>query len=107
MAEKATYSKPASQVDLEERMANGNESSRKLSTAPGVGVAAESLPKGFVGVDPIYTTRAEETVVSEEGAESDILANFGEDEDGTEGAVEVEPETKAAPKATSKTADTK
>lgn len=87
---KAQYAKPASQVDLEERLANGNESSRVLSTSDSYkGAGDEGDGRDFrvedndvteyVGTSPEYATYANETeapLKSEKGAEAEIFESF-------------------------------
>lgn len=88
----AQYAKPASQVDLEERLANGNKSFRELSTsdtfeAPeedgsGRDFAVEDNElDGYVGTSPEYMTYANETEkpgVAEDGVEAQIFDEFDE-----------------------------
>lgn len=83
---KAEYSKPTSQVDLEERLANGNESSRILSTSDKAsqqeddGKARIMTVEGneldsYFGVDPIYQNYANETDApypAESGPEAEL-----------------------------------
>lgn len=72
---KATYSKPASQVDLEERQ-------KKDYVPPSVlgqGVDPEPSENGFVATDPVYQGRANATerpVKITEGAEAKVLNEF-------------------------------
>lgn len=87
--QKAQYAPPATQVDLEERLANGNESSAVLSTADNYKQAVEEDENAreytvegnntddYVNVDPIYQTYANETEAparAEEGPEADLEA---------------------------------
>lgn len=71
-SKKAQYEKPASQVDLEERLENGNRSDRVLSTSDeyvGNDVEEETTRyavedndlSNYVGVSPEYATYANET----------------------------------------------
>lgn len=58
----AQYAPPASQVDLAERLANGNASSAVLSTAPSAVQEARPVDEeGYVNVDPIYQNHANDT----------------------------------------------
>lgn len=90
---KAQYAKPASQVDLEERLANGNRSFRELSTSDTF-TGAEDDGKGrdyrvkgndtsaYVGTDPMYQNYANKTekpgASPEESVEGQIFAEFDE-----------------------------
>ncbi len=100
--EKAQFSKPNSQLDLEHRLETGNKSFRELSTsdtfeAPdgddGTGRdyrVEGNETDGYVGTDPMYQTYANETEapgVAEEGPEAEVFAQFDE-------ALHREPEAK-------------
>jgi hypothetical protein len=89
--EKAQYSKPASQLDLERRLENGNESDRVLSTAdsfkkPSVNEGdgrdfrvEDNETENYLGVSPEYATYANETEkpgFSEENPEDQVAAEF-------------------------------
>lgn len=110
MADKPQYAKPASQVDLEERLKNGNRSQAILSTAdsfepakPGeersYAVEGNKLD-GYVGVSGEYATYANETEapLAGKGVEQDVLESFGESyagaKPGATEASEVEEEEK-------------
>lgn len=122
--QKAQYAKPASQVDLEERLAKGNASDKVLSTAEVR--RGEEVPEdgrdyrvegnetdGYVGVSPEYATYANETeapLQSDKGAENEVFASFSQvmaDIDSTgrlaEKAVEPEAEEKKEEPAKSST----
>lgn len=92
--EKANYTKPTSQVDLEERLARGNESSRVLVTSDeyarrleerddeekeaqrGRSFAVEDNDlDNYVATDPVYQTYANETekpLRAEDGPEAEL-----------------------------------
>lgn len=90
--DKPQYSKPNSQLDLERRLENGNASDRLLSTAPGEKPSADDAAgrsyavegndlTGYVGVDPIYQTYANDTegpYEADDSAEKQILEEFAE-----------------------------
>lgn len=89
--QKAQYAKPASQVDLEERLENDNKSFKVLSTsdqyeAPeaeeGRTYAVEGNKlDGYVGVSGEYATYANDTeapVKADESAESKVIESFNE-----------------------------
>lgn len=124
--EKAQYSKPSSQLDLEERQENENRSPRILSTsdqyeAPEQDDNARDFTvednelDGYVGTDPVYQNYAVDTdkpMPAEEGAESKLEKEFlgsldpdpqkqdaaSEDEEGEEGGGEAStPSTGASP----------
>jgi hypothetical protein len=66
---KPSYSKPTSQIDLEERTKDGYVPSGQLLQ----GTDPQPAETGFVGVDPIYQNYANETekpLLAEKGAES-------------------------------------
>lgn len=74
MADKARYSKPASQVDLEERQKSKNESSLRL-------VRASDAPlsdNGYVGVDTVYQNAANDTERPRQakGPEAKVFSEF-------------------------------
>lgn len=88
---KAQYAKPASQVDLEERLENGNQSDKVLSTADSYEGAADEGGRdfavegndldGYVGVSPEYQNYANETeapVEADDSAENKVIAEFAE-----------------------------
>ena len=94
--EKANYILPNSQVDLEERLAKGNASDRVISTSDdhkpadddGNGrefALEDNNLDGYVGVDPIYQTYANETdapLRADGGPEAELEAFiYGDDED--------------------------
>jgi len=103
--EKAQYAKPASQVDLEERLKNGNKSSAVLSTADtyeapepdgeGRTYAVEDNELGeYVGVAGEYATYANDTEKPLQGddknPETQVFKSFGESFAAAKpGAVEV------------------
>lgn len=95
MAEKkkAQYAKPASQVDLEERLENGNKSSAVLSTADSYEPAKDSGDgrdfrvedneiDEYVGTSPEYATYANETEAplagKDDSAESQVFKSFAD-----------------------------
>lgn len=77
---KAVYSKPSSQLDLEARLKNGNESNAVLSTSEYFkGEAAPEGKAGYIGVDPQYQNHANHTEapgVSSKSKEDEIAAEF-------------------------------
>lgn len=88
---KAQYAKPATQVDLEERLANGNASFKVLSTAENAPVpdpdevAGQSYAvegnelDGYIGTSPEYMTYANDTEkpgVGEDNVEEDVAEFF-------------------------------
>lgn len=102
--EKARYSKPASQLDLERRQENGNESSARL-TQPGETPLSDN---GYVGVDLPYQNAANDTekpLKVDEGAEAEVFAQFVADDaeypvlDGEDGddEADAEPSTTTTP----------
>jgi len=81
-APEAQYAPPASQVDLEERLASGNASHRVLSTADiAVQEPRPEDVEGYVNVDPIYQNHANHTeapLQGEGGPEAQLEAEgFG------------------------------
>ena len=75
-AQEAQYAPPASQVDLEERLASGNASHRILSTADiAVQEPRPDDVEGYINVDPIYQNHANDTeapLQGEEGPEAEL-----------------------------------
>lgn len=91
MADKPQYAKPASQVDLERRLENGNRSDRVLSTSDQYTPNTEDggrtfLVEGndrsqYVGTSPEYANYANETekpdwASVDESAETKVAAQF-------------------------------
>ncbi len=89
--EKAQYAKPASQLDLEERLENGNKSFRELSTSETYEGPKDDNPEGrdfrvegndvsqYVGTSPEYATYANDTEAplgGGEGAEAQVFEEF-------------------------------
>lgn len=88
----AKYTKPASQVDLEERQKKGNQSARVLPSAPQFeggkddGRARQmTVPgndtDGYIGVDPVYQNYANETeapIEADESAESKVADEYAD-----------------------------
>jgi len=89
--DKAQYSKPASQVDLEARLENGNKSNAVLSTADayeapeGAGDGRDFRVDGnevtnYVGTSPEYATYANDTeaplAADDDSAEAKVFASF-------------------------------
>jgi len=115
--EKAQYAKPASQVDLEERLANGNKSDKVLSTADSYEGAADSGEardyrvegndtEAYIGVAPEYQTYANDTeapLQGDDSAENDVIASFAEGQKNLQAGVKSVDEAKedAAKKAES------
>lgn len=106
--EEAVYAPPASQVDLEARLANGNRSDRVLSTAdsyvPDTSLEGRSFKvedndtDAYLNTDPIYQNYANETEkpeFAEDGPESQLEAVvYGEAVQGEEGVISVEDHEK-------------
>lgn len=69
--EGVTYTKPTSQLDLEERLKDGNEVERfKIET---IDPADQVNEDGYVGTDPVYQNHAEDThkpLAAEGGADA-------------------------------------
>lgn len=92
MADKPQYAKPASQVDLERRLENGNKSDRVLSTsenydAPEPGSSERTYAvegndlTGYVGTASEYATYANETEKpgwAEDSVETKVAEEFVE-----------------------------
>lgn len=95
MVDKATYTKPASQLDLEARLENENTSELRLSDAPSR-VDEEPVREdgardyrvegndvsAYVGVDPIYQNYADETHKpsrADDGAEAEVFERLDND----------------------------
>lgn len=94
--EKAQYSQPASQIDLEERLANGNKSFRELSTSDTYEGPKDDNPEGrdyrvegndttqYIGTSAEYATYANDTEAplgaadEEESAEAQVFREFAE-----------------------------
>jgi len=88
----AQYAPPASQVDLEERLKNGNVSSRVLSTSDDYKPAEDDGGRDYrvegnkvdeyVAVSPEYATYANKTeaplATPEENPESEVFKSFAE-----------------------------
>lgn len=87
MADEPNYTKPTSQVDLERRLDNGNESNRVLTTSDEYASRDHSADEGrdyrvedndtsdYYGVSPEYQTYANETekpAKAEDGPEAEI-----------------------------------
>lgn len=90
---KAEYAKPASQIDLEARLENGNKSDRVLSTSDSYEPPKDSNDgrdfrvegndvENYVGVSPEYATYANETEAplkgDDDSAESKVFKDFAE-----------------------------
>jgi len=90
---KAQYAPPNSQVDLEERLENGNKSFRELSTSDTYEGPKDENPEGrsylvegndvthYVGTSPEYATYANETEAplgneSDDSAEAQVFEEF-------------------------------
>lgn len=58
---KARYSRPTSQVDLEERLKNDNAAPAVLKDTNPAESTAYYTKTGFVGTDPVYQNYANET----------------------------------------------
>ena len=115
--DKAQYAKPASQLDLEARLENGNKSDRVLSTSDNYEPPTDSGDgrdfrvedndiSEYVGVSPEYATYANETEAplasdEEDSAEQQVFDAFADGLNPTvpEGwsASETEEETTAEP----------
>ena len=103
--QKAVYTKPNSQVDLENRLANDNVSSRVLVTSDSYRELADDGKardfsvedndlSNYVGTDPIYQSYAVDTdkaLLPDEGVERELHDKFLKDVDP--GTV-VQPEAK-------------
>jgi len=94
--EKAQYAPPASQVDLEERLANGNKSFRELSTSDTYEGPKDDNPEGrdfrvegndvtqYIGTSAEYATYANETEAplgaadESENPEAQVFREFAE-----------------------------
>lgn len=120
--QKAQYSKPASQVDLEERLENGNRSNAILSTSDDYVAPEEPTNEGrdfrvedndvsgYVGTSPEYATYANDTeapLKAKGGAENEVFDSFAASPVPAtlrvEGNVEYEGEVKSKEAAASST----
>ena len=83
---KPTYTKPTSQLDLEERQAKDYRNPSELIKGEDIGPS----DNGFIGVDPVYQNFANETdkpLVGEKGAEAEIEKKYlSDDVDADKGA---------------------
>lgn len=80
--EEVVYTKPTSQLDLERRLANDNESSLAVVQAVNNGNPFGVEEEAYVNVDPIYQNYADDThkpLEAEEGPEKDALDAYKAD----------------------------
>jgi hypothetical protein len=103
---KPNYEKPTSQLDLEARQKSDYEPAAVLVK----GTDAEPSDNGYVGVDPIYQTFANDTeqpLLAEKGAEAKVEDRYYADDVDTEAGAtptgEPEAEEKAEESKTSQT----
>lgn len=108
---KATYSKPASQVDLEAR----REEDYQPSTVRQYGDDPSASKDGFVGVDPVYQNYSDHLGAPQPsgGAEGEILKNFVAEDaeypdltDGEAGGEPIDEETEEPAKSSTSTGGT-
>jgi hypothetical protein len=106
---KAQYSKPASQVDLEERLESGNKSDKVLSTADSYEGPADSGEgrtfavednelDGYVGTSAEYQTYANDTeapVKADDSAENRVIESFVKGQGELELGVKAKEEDKS------------
>jgi hypothetical protein len=92
----ANYTKPASQVDLEERNSEGYVPPSQLQT----GTDGEPSKNGYIALDPIYQNYSNSTEAphrAEDSVEQDLIdENFLADEVDYESAAVPEGQTTAA-----------
>lgn len=93
---KARYSKPTSQVDLDERLKNENRVTGILKDTNPADSSVYYAESGFVGTDPIYQNYANDTdepLKAESGADKQAEDYVKKQVTGT---AEKSPETKTA-----------